>query len=112
MPGSADAGSTEDDAREVPVTGAANSADSDTGEPAPVADAGCSPVTLYRDRDGDGFGSDAPEDVVQGCLPMPGFALEGGDCHDAQPTMRDPAGAVFYRRLSRSGRYLLRLRLL
>jgi hypothetical protein len=62
---------------------------SDAGERGSAADAGCTPVPLFRDRDGDGFGSDAPEDATEACGPMTGLALVAGDCHDAPPTGDD-----------------------
>lgn len=37
---------------------------------------------LFRDRDGDGFGSDAPEDQETRC-PSAGWVNRGGDCFDA-----------------------------
>jgi hypothetical protein len=94
-PGNADAGSTEQDgAHDVPATGDANSGDSDAGEPGSVADAGCTRVLLFRDRDGDGFGTSAPEDAVEGCSPMPGFVTRNGDCLDAVPTPANRADLV------------------
>jgi hypothetical protein len=108
IPRSADAGSTVQDAS----TGGSNSRDQVTvvvvgrggvfvgGDNSGVItvtndDSGCTLVRLFRDRDGDGFGSNASEDVIAGCPPMAGFAREGGDCHDAPSTMRDPSGDVF-----------------
>lgn len=75
MPGSAGAGSLE----------LGGSGGSDTGEPAPVADAGCIPVPLFPDLDGDGVGSVASGAVIQDCPPVGGFATEGDDCNDAEP---------------------------
>ncbi|MEY4550673.1 MAG: hypothetical protein RL685_6868 [Pseudomonadota bacterium] len=96
MPGSDDSGSTEQDgAHVVPATVGANSGGGDASEPAPVADAGCSPVLLFRDRDGDGFGSSALEDVIQECSPVDGYVTDNTDCHDAEHSARDPAGDVF-----------------
>jgi hypothetical protein len=41
---------------------------------------------LYKDRDGDGFGSDAEGDQKMGCPPEVGWAIQGGDCLDEAPT--------------------------
>jgi len=44
-------------------------------------DEGLTPQTAwYRDLDGDGFGSDAPGDVMMACARPPGFAARAGDC--------------------------------
>jgi len=52
-----------------------------------VADAApsCTPIPLFLDRDGDGFGSDAVEDQTTDC-PKKGWASVGGDCLDADLT--------------------------
>ncbi|MDP2309777.1 MAG: MopE-related protein [Pseudomonadota bacterium] len=41
---------------------------------------GVAPVTWFRDRDGDGYGSDA--EPIQACDPPLGFATAGGDCDE------------------------------
>ena len=53
---------------------------------------GCT-VPLFRDRDDDGFGSNAPEDEDVGC-PRPGWVTIAGDCFDAQPTLSNSADQV------------------
>jgi hypothetical protein len=68
----------------------------DPAEPTPgVADAGCVPVLLFQDLDGDGFGGNTPDDIGRGCPPLAGFSEVNGDCHDAKPSPQDPAGDVF-----------------
>jgi hypothetical protein len=41
-------------------------------------------VTLYADADADGFGT--AENQIQGCAASEGWALDKGDCDDAEPT--------------------------
>jgi hypothetical protein len=96
MPSSAGAGSTEPvgNAGAGSTEPVGNAGGSDPGEPAPVADAGCTPVTLYPDLDGDTYGSNAVEDQIQGCPPMPGYAIRNGDCLDAVPTPENRANFV------------------
>lgn len=48
-------------------------------------DEGSDPVELYPDPDGDGF-HDRTGTPVVGCLPLTGYAAEGGDC---APTVAD-----------------------
>ena len=43
-----------------------------------------STITLYADADGDGFG--AADNQVQGCAATEGWAVDKGDCDDAEPT--------------------------
>jgi len=54
----------------------------------------CVPRWLYRDRDVDGFGGVAPEDLRWAC-PEAGWVERSGDCHDATPSPADPAGDVW-----------------
>jgi hypothetical protein len=65
----------------------------DTTDAAPPPDGGCTPVTLYRDRDNDGFGSERAGDQDFGC-PTPGWVTVGLDCFDAEPTDIDRADRV------------------
>jgi hypothetical protein len=58
------------------------------------ADAGCTPVRIFRDRDADGFGSILPADQDFACAPPEGFVTVGGDCFDAVPTTIDRADRV------------------
>lgn len=46
---------------------------------------GAAPVTWFRDRDGDGYGSDA--EALQACDPPLGFATAGGDCNESDPNV-------------------------
>lgn len=59
----------------------------------PPADGGCVPGPLYRDRDGDGYGSEAPGDVEFGCA-LQGYVTIGQDCHDVEPSFFDRAELV------------------
>lgn len=92
---SADAGAMASSAAAQTVEQEGDSGVSDVVEPLPAADAGCAPVALFPDRDGDGFGSAAPEDVIYACPPRDGYVTDNTDCHDAEHSVRDPAGDVF-----------------
>jgi hypothetical protein len=61
--------------------------------PAGAADAGCIKQQLFLDRDGDGYGSNAPEDTKFDC-PTAGWVEVGGDCFDAMPTAENKAAQV------------------
>lgn len=60
---------------------------------APPGDGGCVPGPLYRDRDGDGYGSEAAGDVEFGCE-LDGYVSVGGDCRDVEPSFFDQAQLV------------------
>jgi hypothetical protein len=60
----------------------------DAGDAAPP----CTPVTLFVDRDGDGFGSDTEPTTVR--CPSAGYATRGGDCFDAEVTADNHAEQV------------------
>lgn len=94
--GSPDAGFAAQEAS-PPSTALLAPAPDSTPSPAPIsaADAGCMRVELFRDRDGDGFGSAAPDDLIQDCPPVAGYVTNNLDCHDAEHTAQDPAGDVF-----------------
>lgn len=47
-------------------------------------------VPWYVDADGDGFGDDAKEDVIESCVPIPDRSLLATDCADDMPD-RHPA---------------------
>jgi hypothetical protein len=66
---------------------------SDVPDAAAPGDGGCVPGPLYRDRDGDGYGSEAQGDVELGCE-LEGYVRVGGDCHDAVVVPNDPADLV------------------
>jgi hypothetical protein len=51
-------------------------------------------IQLFRDRDGDGYGSDAPGDVTFKCPPLEGYVSQGGDCFDAALDAGDLAAKV------------------
>jgi hypothetical protein len=79
----------------VPMNAGGSEGDDPPPNPTGAADAGCVPQLLFRDLDGDGFGGTSPEDIARGCPPLAGFATKAGDCHDAEPSIQDPAGDVF-----------------
>jgi hypothetical protein len=54
---------------------------------------GCTRVLSFLDRDGDGFGSDAPADQEVRCLSA-GWVSRGGDCFDAERTPDNRAEQV------------------
>jgi len=90
--GPEDAGSDAVSSLDAPAPDVSNGA---PGGPdaAETPGAGCTPVALFLDRDGDGYGSNAPQDEGFGC-PGPGWATVAGDCLDAVPTSLLPAGDV------------------
>lgn len=75
-----------DDDGDVPASpdsGDADSADTDTGAP-------CDPVAWLPDADGDSYGDSAGMEAYA-CEQPPGYALEGGDCDDAEPAVNPGA---------------------
>lgn len=83
----------------TPGSAGEGSAGADPGEglpPNPTGgpDAGCVSQILFRDLDGDTYGSDAEGDQILGCAPTPGYATRGGDCLDAVPTPENRANLV------------------
>ena len=104
--GSDDAGTPPVDPRDVdpPAGGAGGAAgsvssagaggvSSDDEDAGPLGPDGCAIVPLFRDLDGDGYGSDALEDQKTDCLTV-GWATQGGDCLDAEPTGQNKADKV------------------
>jgi hypothetical protein len=56
-------------------------------------DAGCK-LTLFRDLDGDGYGSPTSAPSKLGCSEEKGWVLRGDDCFDAEPTSENKAAQV------------------
>ena len=80
------------------LTGAAGSqgGTEDMGVPdasVPLGDSGCLRVPLYRDRDGDGYGSSLPEDEELGCA-LEGYVTLPGDRNDESSGFFDRAELV------------------
>ena len=50
-----------------------------------IDEAGALDSSWYLDVDGDGYGND--EEVIEQCEQPSGYVLEGGDCHDGEPTI-------------------------
>jgi hypothetical protein len=61
--------------------------------PDAAAPPSCVRLPLFKDRDGDNYGSDAVGDQRVDCL-SPGWVDRGGDCFDAEPT--DPHAALVH----------------
>jgi hypothetical protein len=53
----------------------------------------CTKLLFFRDRDGDGYGSDAEGESELRC-PAEGWAARGGDCFDADPSVEIHAAEV------------------
>ncbi len=52
------------------------------------------PETLYADPDGDGYYAPGTTDTTIGCLPLPGYADEPGDCAPNDPSRHPGATEV------------------
>jgi hypothetical protein len=65
--------------------GTGDGAARDGGRANPGEDAGCAPLELHEDFDGDGHGH--PERVRVLCEPEPGWVLTDNDCDDADPAV-------------------------
>ena len=48
----------------------------------------CTPLLLYVDEDGDGFGDNASATMGDDCTPSADLVVHGGDCEDGDPTIR------------------------
>jgi len=91
--GSAGAGSVGAAALNDPVADAGSN-DPTPPDAAPQLDAGCTPVPLFRDQDGDGFGSTLETEQAFGC-PTPGWVTVGGDCADGVATPFNPVDLAY-----------------
>ena len=76
-------GSAGDDGGDSSSGGDEDGGGSGSGDSADTADSGvpCEVVELYRDADGDGYGT--ADDTVDDCEGVDGYVVETGDCDDA-----------------------------
>jgi putative metal-binding protein len=54
-------------------------------------DEGSSPVTMWPDKDGDGYYGSQLGTPKMGCSNLPGYAAQGGDCNDVDPAIHPRA---------------------
>lgn len=87
-----DAGSVARSSDAGPAPPGVSASDNDAVAPAVAGDAGCTPVPLFRDRDGDGFGSEA-SGVIQDCPPIDGYVANDADCSEGHSRLESGLSA-------------------